>query len=170
MALSFNEWASEILKVLWWAVGSDILAINYELFLQAQTWLPCEQGTWGWEGGQQMGGQLTVTARTWERHTVCASVAECPTRSWHRNWLRLEPVLLVFVVVWPGSFIYPFISSMNTTWIDIKTKQTNKQKKGSGVPIMAQWKRKLTSIHEDMGSIPGLARWVKDLELPWAVM
>ena len=39
-----------------------------------------------------------------------------------------------------------------------------------GVPLVAQWVKNLTSIHEDTSLIPGLDQWVQDLALPQAAV
>ena len=49
-------------------------------------------------------------------------------------------------------------------------KLTHLEKSFQGVPVVAQWLTNPTKNFEVVGSIPGLAQWVKDLALPWAVV
>ena len=49
-------------------------------------------------------------------------------------------------------------------------KKLKKKKQPGEVPAVAWQVTTLTSIHEDMGSIPGPTEWVKDLALLRAVV
>ena len=39
-----------------------------------------------------------------------------------------------------------------------------------GIPVVAQWVKNPSGIHEDVGSTPGLTQWVKDPTLLQAVV
>ena len=45
-------------------------------------------------------------------------------------------------------------------------KPSLKKKLCQGAALVAQQVTNLSSIHKDVGSIPGFAHWVKDLQLP----
>ena len=49
---------------------------------------------------------------------------------------------------------------------EVVKKNASFKKLSLGVPVVAQWLTNPTRNHEVVGSIPGLAQWVKDLVLP----
>ena len=75
-------------------------------------------------------------------------------------WEGVRPVF--FLVLSPSQHEWfsncgPWTSSISITWEPVRNAH-------SGIPIVDQWIKNLTG--EDVGSIPGLTQWVKDLALP----
>ena len=72
-------------------------------------------------------------------------------RSSHYIWFVFSSLTLV-----PGFYLpQNLVKAMNLQ------KSTHE-----GVPVVAQALTNPTSIHEDLGSIPGLTQWIKDPVLP----
>ena len=56
--------------------------------------------------------------------------------------------------------------TVNQLYVNLKRKEKLKRKKKGGIPFVDHQLMNPTRIHEDVGSIPGLTQWVKDLALP----
>ena len=57
---------------------------------------------------------------------------------------------------WSFPFCLPYFIVVSTSSLHIQISRS------LGVPVVAQRVKNLTSIHKDVGLIPGLNQWVKD--------
>ena len=77
-------------------------------------------------------------------------------------WLWRRPVAIA--PSGPLAWEHPY--AVGAALENAKSQKIKIKKHVEGGPVMAQRLTNMTSIHEDVSSIPNLTQWVKDLVLP----